>query len=75
MDVTEKPARVAKTWNFQLPWTERERENINAEEGRDVEHSSIEREIRASQKETGERVLLDSTGVGDTLYGMLMDIA
>lgn len=75
LDVTQKPARVVKTWNFQLPWTEKERENINAAEGREVESSSIEREIRASQYETGEEVRLDSTGVGDTLYGMVMDIA
>ena len=75
LDVTERPARVVKTWNFQLPWTEKERENINAETGHETEQSSIEREIRASHYETGEEVRLDSTGVGDTLYGILMDIA
>ncbi len=75
LDVTERPARVVKTWNFQLPWTEKERENINAAEGRVIEQSSIEREIRASHYETREEVRLDSTGVGDTLYGILMDIA
>lgn len=75
IDITEKPARIVKRWAFQLPWTEKERENINAEAGMVKEHSSIEREIRQAHYESDARVLLDSTGVGDTLYGMLQDIA
>ncbi len=75
LDVTEKPARLVKRWAFQLPWTEQERENINVEEQREREVSSIEREIRHAHYESDAEVYLDSTGVGDTLYGMLMDIA
>lgn len=75
IDITEKPARIVKRWAFQLPWTEKERENINAEAGMVKEHSSIEREIRQAHYESDARVLLDSTGVGDTLYGMVQDIA
>lgn len=75
IDITEKPARIVKRWAFQLPWTEKERENINAEAGTLKEHSSIEREIRQAHYESDARVLLDSTGVGDTLYGIVQDIA
>lgn len=66
---------IVKNWAFQLPWTEKERENINAEIGKVVERSSIEREIRTAQYESGASVYLDSTGVGDTLYGIVQDIA
>lgn len=75
IDITEKPYRIVKTWAFQLPWTEKERENINNELGIEKEKSSIEREIRNAQHESGATVYIDSTGVGDTLFGMLQDIA
>lgn len=60
---------------FQLPWTDKERENINNELGENKEKSSTEREIRNWQYESDAEVRLDSTGLGDTLYGMLQDIA
>jgi hypothetical protein len=69
------PYVVVKRWGFQLPWTEKERDNINNEQGRIVERSSVEREIRNAQLASGADVYVDSTGVGDTLYGMVMDIA
>lgn len=75
IDVTDKPYRLVKCWAFQLPWTEKERENINNEFGKEVEKSSIEREIRNAHYESGALVFLDSTGVGDTLFGMVQDIA
>jgi hypothetical protein len=75
IDVTEKPYRIVKRWAFQLPWTEKERENINNQLGQEVEKSSIEREIRNAHYESNARVFLDSTGVGDALYGMVQDIA
>lgn len=75
-DVTKDPAIIVKHWAFQLPWTEKGRQNINAQERIDkIEKSSIEREIRTAQYESGANVFLDSTGIGDTLYEMLMDIA
>lgn len=68
---------VVKRWAFQLPWTERERENIvdTLSPGEKAPVSSIEREIRQAHYESGADVLIDSTGVGDALYGMLQDIA
>jgi hypothetical protein len=75
LDITEKPYRIVKRWAFQLPWTEKERDNINQEFGREVERSSIEREIRNAHYESNAEVYLDSTGVGDALYGMVQDIA
>lgn len=75
IDVTEIPYRIVKFWAFQLPWTEKERENINNEAGYNAERSSIEREIRNAHAASGADVFLDSTGVGDTLFGMLQDIA
>lgn len=75
LDVSVKPHPIVKRWSFQLPWTEKERENINKEFGREVEKSSIEREIRNAHYESKAKVFLDSTGVGDTLYGMVRDIA
>lgn len=75
LDVTHKPYQIVKLWAFQLPWTEKERENINMEFGKEVEQSSIEREIRNAHYESKAQVYLDSTGVGDTLYGMVQDIA
>ena len=75
LDITQKPYRIVKRWAFQLPWTEKERDNINKEFGKEVEFSSIEREIRNAHYESNAQVFLDSTGVGDTLYGMLQDIA
>ena len=75
LDVTEPVARVVRRWAFQLPWTETERKNINVEAGYEKEFSSIEREIRMAHHESQAEVFLDSTGVGDTLFGMLQDIA
>lgn len=69
------PHIITKRWGFQLPWTEKGRENINADKALKNEHSSIEREIRIAQYESQSKVYLDSTGVGDTLWEMLMDIA
>lgn len=66
---------VVRNWAFQLPWTEKERENINKELGEDRERSSIEREIRNAHYESKAKVFIDSTGVGDTLYGIVQDIA
>ena len=75
-DITKTPAIITKRWGFQLPWTEKGRQNINADKRLNkIELSSIEREIRTAHYESSGDVLLDSTGVGDTLYEMLMDIA
>lgn len=74
IDETKKPFRIVKRWAFQLPWTEKERENINAEVGYSKERSSIEREIRNAQSASKARSFVDSTGVGDTLYGIVQDI-
>ena len=68
------PYRISKRWAFQKPWTEKERENILAKTGVD-EGDSIERAIRTAQYESGANSFLDSTGVGDTLWGMVMDIS
>jgi len=74
-DITKSPAVIIKRWGFQLPWTEKGRQNINAAcRLSDVEKSSIEREIRTAQYESGALSFVDSTGVGDTLYEMLMDV-
>jgi len=76
LDTTKKPAVIVKHWGFQLPWTEKGRQNINAQERvEEIQKSSIEREIRTAQYESQAKVFLDSTGVGDTLWEMLMDIA
>ena len=68
------PHRIVKRWAFQKPWTEKERENILEKTGID-EGGSIEREIRSAHYASNADVSLDSTGVGDTLWGMVMDIA
>ena len=75
IDKTDCPNHIVKRWGFQKPWTEKERENINNSFGDKVEDSSIEREIRNAHYDSQADVLLDSTGLGDTLWGMLMDIA
>lgn len=75
IDETDCPNHIVKRWGFQKPWTEKERENINDSIGKEVENSSIEREIRNANYDSRSRVLLDSTGIGDTIWGMLMDIA
>ena len=75
IDETDCPNHIVKRWGFQKPWTEKERENINDSFGKEVENSSIEREIRNANYNSQSRVLLDSTGIGDTIWGMLMDIA
>lgn len=69
-----KPYIITKRWAFQFPWTEKERENINNEFGKEVENSSIEREIRNAQHDSDSDSYLDSTGVGDALYGIVQDI-
>lgn len=79
IDITKKPYRIVKRWAFQLPWSELERENINNECGTIVEHSSIEREIRNAHNECllndcDVESYIDSTGVGDALYGIVQDI-
>ncbi len=75
-DITKMPAVIVKRWGFQLPWTEKGRSLMNAKARLgDVTKSSIEREIRTAQYESGGKAFLDSTGVGDTLFEMLMDIA
>jgi len=68
-------AQIVHRWSVQLPWTEKERENINAEAGSDIESASIESTIRNAQFMSGASVKIDSTGVGDTLFGMVQDIA
>lgn len=75
IDMSEKPYRIVQHWAFQLPWTEKERENINNAAGGIKERSSIEREIRKAQAASGARSFVDSTGLGDTLFGMVQDIA
>jgi len=76
LDITKSPAIIVKRWGFQLPWTEKGRQNINAQDRiGEIEKSSIEREIRTAHYESNADVFLDSTGIGDTLYEMLMDIA
>ena len=69
------PYIIVKRWAFQLPWTEQGRENINAQNGNDVEKSSIEREIRNAHNESQSSAYIDSTGIGDTLWEMCMDFA
>jgi len=69
--------QLVKRWSFQLPWTEKGRENFNNE----VENvnkqakSSIESEIRGAHYASNSNVFMDSTGVGDTLWEMCSDIA
>lgn len=75
IDITKKPYRIVKMWAFQLPWTEKERENINNQFSKEVERSSIEAEIRRAHYESNADVYLDSTGIGDALYGIVQDIA
>ena len=75
IDKTKLPYHIVKRWGFQIPWTEAERKNINAAEKIDREKSSLEREIRNAHYDSQADVYLDSTGIGDTLWGMLMDIA
>ena len=69
------PYRITKRWAFQLPWTEKGRENFNEKEGVKIANSSIEKEIRQAHYESNADVFMDSTGVGDTLWEMCMDIA
>lgn len=74
IDKTKRPFQIVKRWAFQKPWTEKERENINRSFGDEIEHSSVEREIRQSQYESQADCFIDSTGIGDTLYGILQDV-
>jgi hypothetical protein len=73
--ILDNQAQIVKRWAFQLPWTKKERELINAEAGDIISNSSTEEEIRSAQFLSKARVKIDSTGVGDTLYSMLQDIA
>ena len=67
--------RLVKRWGFQLPWTEKGRDNFNKENVDNQAKSSIESEIRGAHYESNADVFMDSTGVGDTLWEMCMDIA
>ena len=72
------PHIITKRWAFQLPWTEKGRENLNQDEqkqGIKLTKSSIERQIREAHYASNSDVYMDSTGVGDTLWEMCMDIA
>lgn len=69
------PYRITKRWAFQLPWTEKGRENFNIENPDNKARSSIENEIRRAHYESNADVFMDSTGVGDTLWEMCMDVA
>ena len=74
LDATNRTARIVRRWAFQLPWTEKEREIMTAT-GALPPTSSIEREIRTAHYDSTATVLVDSTGVGDTLWAMVQDIA
>lgn len=68
---------IVKHWAFQLPWTEKGRENlneINLKKNIEIVNESIESNIRKAHYESNSLSLVDSTGVGDTLWEMLMDI-
>lgn len=69
----KKPYKIVKRWAFQLPWTEKGRENFN-KENEIKAPSSMEKEIRTAQLESGSQSFMDSTGVGDTLWEMCMDV-
>lgn len=64
---------VVGRWAFQLPWTEKERELML--QNNEVASSSTEKEIRRRHAESNSDCRIDSTGVGDTLFSMLQDIA
>lgn len=68
------PYTIVKNWAFQLPWTEKGRENFNNEDNGQHAKSSIESEIRQAQLESQSDSYMDSTGVGDTLWEMCMDV-
>jgi hypothetical protein len=69
-----KPNVIVDCFAFQLPWTEEERLNL-LKDNKEKHNSSTEREIRNKQKESNSECYIDSTGVGDTLFGMLQDVA
>lgn len=72
-DFTDKQnAFITKDWSFQLPWTEKGRENLR-KEGK-VYTESIESKIRKEQAKHGGKGVIDSTGIGDTLSEMVRDI-
>lgn len=73
--VDDNCGQIVRRWSVQLPWTEAERSILNEKAGSEVERQSIEGVIREAQFMSGARVKIDSTGVGDTLYSMLSDIA
>ena len=50
------PYQIVKRWAFQLPWTEKGRENFNAENVNNKAKSSIESEIRGAQYESKAKV-------------------
>jgi hypothetical protein len=74
IDITTKPWHIVAVESVQLPWTEQSRENVNERENASFKNS-IEGRIRRRQSIYGSKVYLDSTGVGDTLWEILSDIA
>ena len=68
-----KVNKIVDCWSFQLPWTEKERHLINRDKNKFS--SSIEREIRNKQQESKAKCFVDSTGIGDTLFCMIQDVA
>jgi hypothetical protein len=73
VDLSLPTPQIVNRWAFQLPWTEKERENLLIK--KEFNSSSIEREIRLRNYESNSKVFIDSTGLGDTLFGIIQDIA
>lgn len=72
-DISEPIARLVKKWNFQLPWTDK---GASTQEKMTGEKSlSTETMIRNAHIESDSISYMDSTGVGDTLWEILMDFA
>lgn len=66
---------VVDRWVGQLPWTDKSAVNETSRTGVRYD-SSIEREIRLSHARYNDSsVYVDSTGVGDTLFEIVSDIA
>lgn len=66
---------VVDRWKGQVPWTQKGMENENKIDGKNFK-TSIEQEIRRSRAlYNNSSVFIDSTGVGDTLYERVKDIA
>lgn len=64
---------ITNRWQFQLPWTQKSRENVTTHIYQP--NSSVEEEIRRRQKESNSKVFIDSTGAGDVLWEIIADIA